>query len=915
MEQDRRGRPRRRERSVFVAAAACRAAALLAGIGALTAYAGRTAAQDADAAAPRGAGVPVETLRPWTEPSASPPRLDPQFFALPEGAEILRLENGLRVILLPNPAQPMVGVYTQVRVGSAFEDFRTSGMSHMLEHLLFNGTTEFTQEQLYDLVDLNGAYNNATTSAFYTNFMLVLPADRLDTGLRVQSQMLFHSTIPADKFAKEQGIVLGELVQARDRDVDVADEILREALYENSAQALPTLGTRSTIANLKRDDVWRFYRNFYVPNNMITTIAGGFDRDQALELLARHYGAAAPGSVTSQSPVPPPFIERTRTVVRRGGQRPILLLAFDAPTYGAPDYFAYLITTRMLTEPGSGILTKALAQLPAERRPELSLSWERADGYARLLLRFELKPNDDPSRYYRLVQEACASALEWGVTDEEVLELVNAEETQALIDREQLRMLPVTAAEAIVLGGPDFYVTYLSRLREVNAIQVVDALNTWLAESACLAVLTVPEGTPGEGRDARAAKPKVSRSVLKSGAVLLTQQTGGSPLFAVHLTARNRALIDEDRPGAVNIVHRLLLSGVGGCDAACLQRKLNRLGAVVKLQDDPRIPMDNYYTNGRFSFVRLETSAGNGPDALALLADLTHGATFTPEDFERERAAQLALLARQQGSAGAAANRRLESALFGSHPLGRPAEGDPASLKALVYDEVRRAYQRAFAPENLIIAIASPYAHEELAQTLNGLLPGRGRPAGGLPGLPVTDEPTRLVAAEGGEMGAIRLGSIQRVLPEDRRPLELLVAVLSNRLQMELRETRGLSYSLGASWETLGEAGEFQAWLNPPRERLLEGEQALKEFLAVFDPATITQEELTRTRNSVAGRLLMRRLASISQAYYLAMAELDGDLGQYEEALKAYDGIALADLRRVWARHLKDMPLVTVVVD
>ena len=142
--------------------------------------------------------------------------LAPVFHALPGGVEILRLENGLHVVLLPNPAQPMVGIYTQVRVGSAREDFRTSGMSHMLEHLLFNGTREVHPGGALRRGGQRRRLQQRQHPDFFTNYMMVIPAAHLETGLELQSQMLFHSLIPADKFAKEQGIVLGEMVQARD---------------------------------------------------------------------------------------------------------------------------------------------------------------------------------------------------------------------------------------------------------------------------------------------------------------------------------------------------------------------------------------------------------------------------------------------------------------------------------------------------------------------------------------------------------------------------------------------------------------------------------------------------------------------------------------------------------------------------
>ena len=97
------------------------------------------------------------------------------------------LGNGLEVVLLANPAQPMVGIFTQVKVGSAWESYQSSGMSHMLEHLLFNGSEKYTQDQLYELADRAGAYNNANTTDFFTNYMMVIPAGALETGLDLQS--------------------------------------------------------------------------------------------------------------------------------------------------------------------------------------------------------------------------------------------------------------------------------------------------------------------------------------------------------------------------------------------------------------------------------------------------------------------------------------------------------------------------------------------------------------------------------------------------------------------------------------------------------------------------------------------------------------------------------------------------------
>jgi predicted Zn-dependent peptidase len=844
--------------------------------------------------------------------------LEPTVSPLPAGVELLRLENGLEVMLMPNPAQPMVGIYTQVKVGSAREDYRTSGMSHMLEHLLFNGTAKYTQEQLYDKADLAGAYNNANTTRFYTNYMMVLPSAEMATGFDLQAQMLFHSLIPAEKFAKEQGIVLGEIVQGRDRPGHQTETILEQALYAGSCLELPTVGTRATIEHMARDDVYDFYRRWYVPNNMIVTVAGGFDRAEAMALLETHYGSVAPGTVPDEAPRSAPLIEHTRTVSRRGGDQRILTLSFEAPTYGQSDFFPFLAMTRLLDLDGSGLLTAALEKLDASIRPEVGVWWEKAPGFGRLNLEFTLRPGSDPGQMYGLVQDAVRDALERGVSSEDILGLMRLGETNTLLEREQLRMTGLYIAEPLVLGGTDFFVSYLDHLRQVTEAEVAQALATWLVEAPCLAVLIEPAvAEPATaGAEPTQALP-VNRSELGNGAVLVSQTNPASELTAIHLAVRGRALLDRANAeaGALDLVHRLFEEGYAGCDRICLAARLRRLGAVVKLVDDGRIPMDDYYTNGRFSFVRIEVTAASSREMLELLTEQLQFAAFTEADFERVRAGRVEQLRRLQGSARATANGLLAGALYGDNPLAMPAEGSVESLEKLSFDQVRQVYRRAFAPDNLVFSIVGPLGHDELKSILAGGLPGSGRPGPTLPELSPTAAPQALSATVGGQMGAVRLGSVVAVAPADVAALELTVAILSDRMSLDLREKQGLSYSVGAFLDVNGGTSEFSAWINPPQGRLAEGQTALVDFVRKFDAATITQVEMDKIRAARRGRLMMRRLSSMGQAYYLAMAELDHDLAGYLNGLQAYDSVTLADLQRVAPRYLKAMPLVEVTVD
>jgi len=521
-------------------------------------------------------------------------------------------------------------------------------------------------------------------------------------------------------------------------------------------------------------------------------------------------------------------------------------------------------------------------------------------------------------RSYRQIQDALIGAIEMGITGEDILGIVRMSETHTLLEREQLRMTGYYIAEPVVQGGIDFFTSYLDELREVTAGDVTRILTNWLIDAPCLAVAIEPVTTSVDGEPSEASSvPLVDRTELANGAVLVSQTVPHSPVMAIHLAVRGRALIDQQygEAGALDIVHRLFSAGFSGCDGACLARRLRRLGAVVKLVDDGRIPMDNYYTNGRFSFVRIEVAAEHGAEVLALLTEQLRFASFTEADFEEVRDDRIAVLQRQKASARSTANALLNEGLAAGQPMASPAEGDVASLTRLSFSQVRQVYRQAFTPSNLIFAVVGPLSHVALQNEIDARLPGNGRPGPTVPALQATTASSELAATVGGQMAAIRLGSVVAVDDNDRAALELTVAILSDRLSRELREKQGLSYSVGATLSIVGPTGKFLAWINPPQERLDESKTAITSFVAAFDAVTITQGELDKIRAARSGRLMMRRLSSMGQAYHLAMAELENDIAGYLNGSATYDLVQLTDLQRVAAKYLPTMNLVTVVVN
>ena len=235
--------------------------------------------------------------------------------------EEIQLENGLRIVLFPHPGSGMVACNVFVGAGSVCETDVVAGSSHFLEHVLFNGTTQRTQEQLYAAADRIGAYNNASTRQETTHFMIVVPKEQLAAAIDIQSSMLLDSTLPAEKFEKERGIVLEELSKDLDDPETVLERNLEEMLYGPSSPfARPVLGTAETIASLPRDSVVAYYEQHYVPANMRVVLMGEFESEAALQLLEHAFGSKRAPAKSKGEPMRPVRMSSPRPPLAAPGQ-------------------------------------------------------------------------------------------------------------------------------------------------------------------------------------------------------------------------------------------------------------------------------------------------------------------------------------------------------------------------------------------------------------------------------------------------------------------------------------------------------------------------------------------------------------------------------------------------------------------
>ncbi|MFQ5584445.1 MAG: M16 family metallopeptidase, partial [Calditrichia bacterium] len=535
---------------------------------------------------------------------------------LPKGVSIHQLDNGMQVLLIENRALPMVGVNVVVKVGSAYETFASSGMSHMLEHLLFNGTTTRTQKKLYDDVDRIGGYNNANTSQFYTNYMMVTPAEHIKKGMEIQADMLFNSILPEEKFEKEKGIVLEEIARSLGNSSEQLERNINSILYRGHALSLPILGTYATIESMSRDAVNAFYHNNYVPNNMILSAIGNFRADSMLAWIKQYYGSAPPGVVKHEemprwsTGFQKPHLEANYadSVYYRfyGGDDIKLELFYQLPPGSSAEFLALLNL-------GLGKQVDSLQSVLQAENPDqvksiqLNTRSSVLKNYLQVTLNLLTGANAD--ELTRSVNRHLRE-MKFSISPDAVSAQAVKARTNFLKNVEKPHMFGIFNADGFAIGGIE---SVLASYSGEGYPRAASQLKNLKLSGRPLIIVQYPIARV-EGAKVQAAGQSILFEAQNGGATLIAKQNESSDLLAIHYLVKHKARFEfEYGKDAAKVLHSCLEERLKSDEN---QKLSNRFGFTYKFNDNPFFPMDNIYLHPDFGYIRVEGLADDLPGAI-----------------------------------------------------------------------------------------------------------------------------------------------------------------------------------------------------------------------------------------------------------------------------------------------------------
>jgi predicted Zn-dependent peptidase len=414
--------------------------------------------------------------------------------------ETYRLDNGLRVILAPDPATPVVAVNLWYGVGSRNERAGRTGFAHLFEHMMFEGSANVPKGEHIRLLQGAGATGlNASTGADRTNYYQVVPPSRMNLALWLEADRMRSLNVTPAQLANQQEIVKEERRLRVDNAPYTRSQLLAtgEAAYNPRtcfSYAHEIIGSMDDLNAARIEDVQEFFRTYYSPNNATLVLAGDFDPAVARRLVADYFAAipSVPAAPAVECTDPFAHLPRRDTISDPNATLPAFMASYGAVQAGHADAYALELLGTIL---GSGRSSRLNQRLVREERAA-AFAVAAADirrGPGLVWVQARATPGTDAGRLETLIDEEIARLVQDGVTDAELMRAKN--QTRARFIRSLATAMgraEVLQRYALNFGDPAAIHTDLDRYLAVTREDVHRVARQYLTPRNRAVVITIP---------------------------------------------------------------------------------------------------------------------------------------------------------------------------------------------------------------------------------------------------------------------------------------------------------------------------------------------------------------------------------------------------------------------------------------
>jgi zinc protease len=733
-------------------------------------------------------------------------------FALELKTEKYTLKNGMTVILHEDSSTPKVTVNFLVKVGSKDEPDRRSGFAHLFEHLMFMGTKRVPQGEYDKTIESYGGDNNAFTAPDMTLYYSSAPARALPTMLWLEADRLeaLGENIDQKKLDLQRAVVLNERRQTTENTpYGEAEEAINQLIYPNThPYQRGTIGSPTDLNAASVEDVKAFFATYYVPNNISLLVAGNFRSSEVKPQIEKLFGSLSrKNDIPRKSiPVMPSLGTKRVTYVDRVSEAK-LYMVWRVPAIGSDVYKKLDVATTVLqTRLNEALVDEGIAN---------EIGIYVSGGILESTVNLTATPgeNIDLKNLEQKIDAVIATFNQKGITAAELKTAVAANESSKLGELQDIVSRAISMnSDSYYFNDPNYTLKNLTAYAKLIPKSIVETSTKFMPANNRLIMTVLPKGKDNpEARDARPSDapdlsyefPKNTEFKLANGIPVMYWQAGKFPTSFINVVS-NQGSGDETTFGSTQLLTAFLDRGG---KTVSFDNNVQALGAQIQSSNDTRQTV-----------IALRTLTRNLEPAAKLLTEAITNPLIDTDEFKNEQAGLVQDRESLADNPDALSRAVARYVYYGKdHPLGRFLAA--SQVKKLTMTDVKKRYDEAINPANLRIFAAGDQSAAQLKAILEKTIGAWKVAPKPLPNLnmptPAT-QTTRLIFIDRPDSPQTNIRiyapSVGLSSPDALRYNTLGIALggtFASRLNSNLREDKGYTYGIGASYNFNSQFGIF----------------------------------------------------------------------------------------------------------
>ncbi len=862
-----------------------------------------------------------------------------------------KLKNGLTVVLNEDKSTPIVAVNVFYHVGSKNEADGRTGFAHLFEHMMFQGSKNYSSDYLSAIDDMGGNVNG-TTNEDRTYYFEVVPSNFLERTLYLEADRMggLLDAMTQEKLDNQRDVVKNERrLRVDNQPYGTADERIGEIMYpENHPYHHSVIGSMTDLSAASLDDVKGFFRQYYTPNNAVLVLSGDYDEKQARNWIEKYFGPIVQGQAVNRPTNPQPKLSgEVRKTVEDTVPLPRLYMEWEGVAQYSPDEAA-LDTLASILSTGRGSRLQSNLVYGKELVQQISAG----DGTSEIGGAFEISALAKPGKTLDEIEKEINVEIERikkdPPTQEEMTRALNVRESGFIYGLQSVLGKGSQLSNYTgYLNKPDYFQADLDRYRKITPADVQRVANQYLTANRLVmsfvprkgdapkpnAMTDKPATTKAKEMDAalsakqraalppaaptvKFALPAIEKTKLANGLNVWFVKQNELPIVSMNMVLNAGGTLDSnDKSGAASLTATMLNQGTTTRSAIDIANQLQSIGSSV-----------NANAGWDSTSVAMQTLTKNLDQTLDIYADILTNPAFPDKELESIRRRALVGLLQRKSIPAAVATTVYNKVLYGTQPYSRDLTGDEKSLKTLTRDDLANFYKTNFTPNTSTLIVVGDVDQKMLVPKLEKAFAnwkGGGATINaaaisqtmqGKAGIYVIDKP-------GAAQSTIAVGQvgIDRSNP-DYYAVQIMNSVLgggsSGRLFKNLREDKGYTYGAYSSFAARRGAGPFRAGGDFQTGSTKESvSELMKEIAGIRGEIPVTQAELDTSKQSIINSF---------PSGFETVGQISGQLSSlvvyglpdsyFNDYIQKINAVTISDVNRVANKYLDPSKMAIVIV-